>query len=42
MSEVLAAIREGIPDLFPGAVGFEIGPEHFAQSHPGMGLDVIG
>ncbi len=34
MSEVLAAIREGIPDLFPGAVGFEIGPDTLLNHIP--------
>ena len=27
MLEVLATIREGIPELFPGAMGFEIAPD---------------
>ena len=34
MSEVLSAIREGIPDLFPGAVGFEIGPDTLLNHIP--------
>ena len=34
MSEVLATIREGIPELFPGAIGFEIGPETLLNDIP--------
>jgi len=34
ISEVLATIREGIPELFPGAVGFEINPETLLNDIP--------
>jgi len=34
MSEVLAAIREGIPELFPGAMGFEIATETLLNDIP--------
>lgn len=34
MSEVLAAIREGIPELFPGAIGFEIATETLLNDIP--------
>ncbi len=34
MSEVLSAIREGIPDLFPGAVGFAIEPDTLLNHIP--------
>jgi acyl carrier protein len=34
MSEVLSTIREGIPDFFPGAVGFEIGPDTLLNHIP--------
>ncbi len=34
MSEVLSAIRESIPDLFPGAIGFEIGPDTLLNHIP--------
>jgi acyl carrier protein len=34
MSEVLSAIREGIPDLFPGAVGFNVDPETLLNHIP--------
>ena len=34
MSEVLSTIREGIPDLFPGAVGFSIDPDTMLNHIP--------
>jgi len=34
MSEVLAVIREGIPELFPGAIGFEIATETLLNDIP--------
>jgi acyl carrier protein len=34
MSEVLAVIREGIPELFPGAMGFEIATDTLLNDIP--------
>ena len=34
MSEVLATIREGIPELFPGALGFNIEPDTLLNDIP--------
>ena len=34
MLEVLGTIREGIPDLFPGALGFEVQPATFLNDIP--------
>jgi acyl carrier protein len=34
MLEVLATIREGIPDLFPGAIGFQIEPDTYLNDIP--------
>lgn len=34
MLEVLATIREGIPDLFPGAMGFEVEPDTLLNDIP--------
>ena len=34
MLEVLATIREGIPELFPGAMGFIIEPETLLNDIP--------
>jgi len=34
MLEVLATIREGIPELFPGALGFEIVPDTLLNDIP--------
>ena len=34
MSEVLSAIRESIPELFPGAVGFDVTPETLLNHIP--------
>ena len=34
MLEVLATIREGIPELFPGAMGFEIVPDTLLNDIP--------
>lgn len=34
MSEVLSMIREGIPELFPGAVGYDIGPDTLLNHIP--------
>ncbi|SPF34915.1 putative Acyl carrier protein [Syntrophobacter sp. SbD1] len=34
MSEVLAVIREGIPELFPGAIGFEIATDTLLNDIP--------
>ncbi len=34
MSEVLSTIREGIPDLFPGAEGSEIEPDTLLNTIP--------
>ena len=34
MLEVLATIREGIPELFPGAMGFEILPDTLLNDIP--------
>ena len=34
MLEVLATIREGIPELFPGALGFNIEPDTLLNDIP--------
>ena len=34
MLEVLATIREGIPELFPGALGFDIVPDTLLNDIP--------
>lgn len=34
MSEVLSAIREGIPELFPGAIGFDVSPDTLLNHIP--------
>lgn len=34
MFEALATIREGIPELFPGAAGFQIAPDTFLSDIP--------
>jgi acyl carrier protein len=34
LSELLATIREGIPDLFPGALGFKIEPDTLLNDIP--------
>ncbi len=34
MREVLATIRDVIPELFPGALGFQIDPETFLNDIP--------
>ena len=34
MMEVLATIREGIPELFPGAIGFQLDPETLLNDIP--------
>jgi acyl carrier protein len=34
MLEVLSAIKEGIPELFPGAVGFDVEPDTLLNHIP--------